>query len=61
MGAIAAALFLISHDESPVRDLIPDKAKPYTILATTAALGILGGVSADSKSKDKREEEESKE
>ena len=48
MGILAAALFLTSSPESPVKNMIPDKAKTYATIAAAAALGLLGKTAADS-------------
>lgn len=43
----AAAMFLTSHPESPVKEIIPEKGKGYAVLAATIGLGLLGRFSAD--------------
>ena len=46
-GAIAAAAFLISHPESPVKDSIPESVKSYASVATMVTLALLGKTAAD--------------
>ena len=47
MGIVAGAMFLISSPDSPVKDMIPQSVKTYTVLGGGIALGILGKVAAD--------------
>jgi len=49
LGIIAAAMFLTSHPDSPVKEIMPEKVKAYTVLGGTLALGLLGKFAADSK------------
>lgn len=49
LGIVAAALFLTSNPESPVKDLIPDTVKAYTVLGGSLAIGLLGKFAADQK------------
>lgn len=47
MGIVAGAMFLMSSPESPVKDMIPESIKTYTVLGGGIALGMLGKVAAD--------------